>query len=221
MAWFDGSFPYSEEELSNEFPVAVTPNLRLSEDGKKLAVINDYEKGTEMYELSDPKAEKDFHGQHVFIQAFTGADAAAAKRAVEDFLFNVGTEEGNSVFLFRKDQESLFQYSFGHICSGLMDRQEELRSMIVRAPMKDDDIFVLPLKRFMHKCPVCGRRSLLYRHYYDICPECGWEDDGVFSFLGVEDYSSANGCSLTEYREDYLKCKAEDPNYTWMGQFDH
>lgn len=200
MAWFDGSFPYSEEELSNKFSVAVTPNLRLSEDGKKLVVINDYEKDTEMYELSDPKAEKDFHGKHIFIQAFTGADAAAARRAVEDFLPNMDAEEGNSVFLFRKDPERLFQYSFGHICTKLLKKQGDLRSMIINTPMADNDVFVLPLKRFMHKCPVCGRRSLQYRHYYDICPECGWEDDGVFSFLGVEDYSSANGCSLTEYR---------------------
>ena len=221
MAWFDGSFPYSEEELSNKFSVAVTPNLRLSEDGKKLVVINDYEKGTEMYELSDPKAEKDFHGQHIFIQAFTGADAAAARRAVEDFLPNMDAEEGNSVFLFRKDPERLFQYSFGHICTKLLKKQGDLRSMIINTPMADNDVFVLPLKRFMHKCPVCGRRSLQYRHYYDICPECGWEDDGVFSFLGVEDYSSANGCSLTEYREDYLQKKANGPSYTWRGQFSH
>ena len=219
MAWFDGSFPYSEEELSNEFPVAVTPNLRLSEDRKKLAVINDYEKGTELYELSDPMAEKDFHGQHVFMQAFTGADAAAARRAVEDFLPKVDAEEGNSIFLFRKDSDQLFQYSFGHVCTKLMDRQEDLRSMIVRTPMEDDDVFVLPLKRFMHKCPVCGFRSLQYRHYYDICVECGWEDEGVWD---EDDPSSANyGYSIKEYREDYLQCKANDPNYTWRGQFTH
>lgn len=211
MAWFDGSFDYSMEELSKKFPIEVTLNLRLGEDGKKLAVINDYETGTELYELSDPKAEKDDYGQHVFIQAFTGAEAAAARRAVEDFLPKVDAEKGDSVFLFRKDPERLFQYSFGHVCFRLMKEQGALRSLLVSTPMGDGDIFILPLKRFMHKCPVCRRRSLPYRHYYSICPECGWEDDGVFSFLGVEDYSSANGCSLTEYRENYLQCKARDP----------
>ena len=217
MAWFDGTFPYSEEDLNKAFPKIITPNLRLSEDGKKLAIINDYEEGTELFDLSDPKAEKDHYGQHVFIQAFTGTDAAAAKRAVKDFLLNVDTEEGNSVFLLRKDQERLFQYSFGHICSGLIEKQEELRSMIVSTPMGDDDVFVLPLKRFMHKCPVCGFRTLQYRHYYDICVECGWEDETVWD---EDDRSSANyGYSIKEYREDYLQCKAKDPEYTWRGQF--
>ena len=217
MAWFDGIFPYSEEDLNKEFPKTITPNLRLSEDGKKLAIINDYEEGTEFFELSDPKAEEDDYGQHVFIQAFTGTDADAAGRAVKYFLLNADTEEGNSVFLFRKDRERLFQYSFGHICSGLMEKQEELRSMIVSTPMGDDDVFVLPLKRFMHKCPVCGFRTLQYHNYFDICTECGWEDEAVWD---EDEHSDTNdGYSIKEYREVYLQRKAEDPKYAWSEQF--
>ena len=43
MAWFDGTFNYTEEELNNEFPLSVTKNLRMSEDKKRLAIINDFE----------------------------------------------------------------------------------------------------------------------------------------------------------------------------------
>jgi Cysteine-rich CPCC len=29
-----------------------------------------------------------------------------------------------------------------------------------------------------YTCPCCGRRNLDERGAYEICPECGWEDDG-------------------------------------------
>ena len=57
MAWFDGTFNYTEEELNNEFPLPVTKNLRMSEDRKRLAIINDFEEGSELLDLSDPHAE--------------------------------------------------------------------------------------------------------------------------------------------------------------------
>lgn len=37
--------------------------------------------------------------------------------------------------------------------------------------------------------------------------------------MGMDDYSSANGGSLKEYREDYLQSKANDPEYNWEGLF--
>lgn len=44
MAWFDGTFDYTDEELNNEFPLSVIESLRMSADGKRVAVINDFER---------------------------------------------------------------------------------------------------------------------------------------------------------------------------------
>lgn len=30
----------------------------------------------------------------------------------------------------------------------------------------------------LHPCPCCGHATLPERAAYEICPECGWEDDG-------------------------------------------
>lgn len=216
MAWYGGTDDYSLEELEKEYPVAVTSNLRTSEDRKRLAIINDYPEGTELYELSDPKVEKDHWGKHVFYQTFLGADAFAAKTAVEAFLSRA-EEDGESILLLRKDPDRLFTYSHGHICSKLTDRQAELRALLKDIPCGDPDVFMLPLKRYLHRCPVCGHRTLRYRNQYEICIECGWEDEP-----GMEDYiydpSSANhGLSMVAYRERYLQKKAEDPDYSWAG----
>ena len=111
MAWYDGTDDYTLEELEKEYPVVVTPNLRTSEDRKRLAIINDYPEGAELYELSDPKVEKDHWGKHVFYQTFLGADAVAAKTAVEAFLSRA-EEDGESILLLRKDILLLFYTLF-------------------------------------------------------------------------------------------------------------
>ena len=56
--------------------------------------------------------------------------------------------------------------------------------------------------RVKHKCPVCGRSDFPEWNSFEICEECGWEDDG-----GQEGYpdddAGANGISLNQYRADY------------------
>ena len=47
-------------------------------------------------------------------------------------------------------------------------------------------------------CPVCGQKTL---DMYWICPKCGWEYDTS----AEDDYSSANGKTLREYRMAYFK----------------
>ena len=51
-------------------------------------------------------------------------------------------------------------------------------------------------------CPVCGHKTL---DNYDICRHCGWEHDG----FPDNHYSSANGATLKEYREQYQKALNE------------
>ena len=58
------------------------------------------------------------------------------------------------------------------------------------------------MKNTKHRCPVCGRTVFPEWNSYELCEECGWEDDG-----GQEDYPDddlgANAISLNEYRADY------------------
>ena len=49
-------------------------------------------------------------------------------------------------------------------------------------------------------CPVCNKHKFEYKNWFEICPICGWEDDGVQR--DDPDYpEGANGMSLNEYRK--------------------
>ncbi len=64
-----------------------------------------------------------------------------------------------------------------------------------------------------HRCPVCGKYEFLDNSSYDICPYCGWEDDGSED----DDIGNVgcNGMTLSDYKKKYLSLIAEDPNYRW------
>ena len=51
------------------------------------------------------------------------------------------------------------------------------------------------------KCPCCGKVTIVEgRGYYEICPVCHWEDDGIDA---AEEYSEVNRATLAEGREAY------------------
>ncbi|MDO4154627.1 MAG: CPCC family cysteine-rich protein [Clostridia bacterium] len=62
-----------------------------------------------------------------------------------------------------------------------------------------------------HKCPVCGKFEFKDECSYDICPHCGWEDDGSEE----DDEIGANGVSFTDYKNSYDGYVAANPNYKW------
>ena len=65
-----------------------------------------------------------------------------------------------------------------------------------------------------HKCPVCGKYEFKDDSCHDICPFCGWEDDGVQ--LDNPDYDGgANQLSLQQYRQEYHEKIKRDPAYRW------
>ncbi len=218
MAWFDGTLDYGDGKIKSEFPVRIADGLRMSKDGKKLAVLNRFDEGTELYALADPKigqADNDY----VFYHVFTGKDAAAARRAIGDFALTVAAEgEEKRIVLIRIDPDRSYMYSFGHISLKILRDQEILRALI-SGVSAEEDVFILPLKRYMYRCPVCGYRTLPYRAAFMICDECGWEDEGINGDEEERGFGPNGGDTIREYREEYLKRKAENPNYMWYGQF--
>lgn len=63
-----------------------------------------------------------------------------------------------------------------------------------------------------HKCPVCGEYEFPFECSYDICPVCGWEDDGYFEGGG------ANDMSLDEAKEEFKQQRIKNPKYKWAKQ---
>ncbi|MER6540751.1 CPCC family cysteine-rich protein [Streptomyces sp900105755] len=58
-------------------------------------------------------------------------------------------------------------------------------------------------------CPCCFQRTLEERANFEICPECGWEDDGQDDADAHIARGGPNGrLSLTQARLDYLESAA-------------
>ena len=239
--FWDGYEKISKYELDKEYPIIATPDLRLNKDKTRLAIINNFKKGTELYELADPEfkwpshekllfskhvatgsehaeAEEASYGKSVFFHTFIGADALDARWAIRDFLANtkdmkIPEDAPRRVILINNDSRygaaGSYRYLYGHIYTGMMEHhQEHLRSLITKTPVGRKNVFVLPLAIHMYNCPACGHRTLKYRGLFEICVECGWEDEPFT--LGV------NGVDTPEeYRDMYLSKKAIEPAYSW------
>jgi len=54
-------------------------------------------------------------------------------------------------------------------------------------------------------CNCCGYKTLASRTGYEICPVCGWEDEGVSSLDGT---GGANPFSLRQARRNYRETGA-------------
>ena len=214
MPWLDEATGINEADLKELFPVNASDNLRFSEDGKKLAIVNDFTRGTELYDLADPKAEDEESAQRVFYHVFLGQDAVAAEKAIDAFMSAADFNDCGSVTLFRKEDDELFTYANGYVCASLLSDQDGLRAILPET-LREDEVFILPLKRFMHKCPVCGYRTLLSRGSFEICGECGWEDEGVDDDDAEQPFGANGDCTIREYREEYLDLKAKDLQYSW------
>ena len=73
----------------------------------------------------------------------------------------------------------------------------------------------------LYKCPCCGYNTLTEEFNpdegtgYDICPFCGWEDDGT---TDIDEYRSINKGSMNDYRK---KITANNITNKWLKNVDY
>lgn len=63
-----------------------------------------------------------------------------------------------------------------------------------------------------HKCPVCGKYTFRDACCFDICPFCGWEDDGTEDDTEI---IGANDLRFSLYQKRYKDYLVKDPAYRW------
>jgi hypothetical protein len=65
---------------------------------------------------------------------------------------------------------------------------------------------VAPVGDVPYTCPCCGHATLSERGGYEICGECGWEDDGQDNHDSAVARGGPNGrLSLDEARAEYIR----------------
>ena len=233
VSWFDGTTGTTAEKIKAQYPIAITEELRASEDESKIALINRFPKETPLNALADPHMELNYRQQSPFYHVFFNDDAEKAREFIARFvaaghgtndyevhLYREDPEEVYEYGLFEKLRTIIFEYSYGEICTDML-RDPDALTALLPAELQGGRAFVLPLKVYRFACPVCGTRSLQYRGMCDICDECGWEDDGTDDEDEVPFISPNGFLSIRKYRKKYLKLKNKDPNYSWYKQFEH
>lgn len=214
MAWFDGTFSASMQKVELEYPIKITEDLRATSDKSRIALINGFMGKDPKFELADPHMDEKRYIR-TFYHVFIGDDVGCAREFLADFLATGHGTNAKDVDLFRQEQDELFEYSYGVICGDMIDNQESLMQLLPDE-LKREKAFILPLHVFRYPCPVCGNKTLQWRGMFDICDECGWEDDGTDD---EDEETSPNGdYTIQTYRNKYMQLKQDDPMYRWVDK---
>lgn len=204
MGWFDRTPESDIENLEEEYPVVITPQFRMDKDRKKIVLINDLSRHNPLFCLTLGKTADYTSDANIFYHIFTGNDALLARTAFAQFARDADLEDCNSVVLIRKTNEYIHMYSNGYILMAQLSNQEKLKELLPQEYRSGTDVFIIPLKKYMHKCPVCFHRTLQYRNMFYICKECYWEDDGSIEGNPDSGHDTNGNYTIEEYRKWYL-----------------
>ncbi len=67
-----------------------------------------------------------------------------------------------------------------------------------------------------HLCPVCGEHMFEDGLSYDICPVCGWQDDGYE--VDPDDENGGPSERFLEHRKQFLEKRKINPKYNWWKE---
>jgi Cysteine-rich CPCC len=67
-----------------------------------------------------------------------------------------------------------------------------------------------PLPGKMYACPCCHMLTLTSRGWHEICPVCGWDDDGQDDHDADEVRGAPNKVSLSQARMNYAEFGASE-----------
>lgn len=67
-----------------------------------------------------------------------------------------------------------------------------------------------------YKICECCKIGIIKKDIYDICSECGWEDD-PFQNDEIDFSGGANELSLIDHRKRYFELKKKNPKYKWIN----
>ena len=62
-----------------------------------------------------------------------------------------------------------------------------------------------------HLCPVCGETVFSAHNSFEICPVCGWEDDGL-QYINPNFSGGANADSLEDFRKKWQERQVDYKN---------
>lgn len=208
MAMFDGTFMTCMEEIMEQYPIKITDNVWTTKKKDSFAIINDFEENTPLYNLADPHME--LNSNNYFYHVFVGDDAKKVINFLIEFICYFD-EHSKKISLIRKDKD-MYMYGYGLLDIELLFKQDVLREKITF--MEElDEVLIVPLKVYKYQCPVCGHRTLLYRGYWLICYECGWEDA---PYDDEDEVVPANGRSVRMTREHYIQWKRDNFNKKFL-----
>ena len=236
--WFDGTFEVSRKALNIIFPNKIANNVYSDVVGRRIVVFfNSIDlKNDTKYISVQPYDNK---GNDLLIYfPFFNEDAPKVARFIKEQMDVINQhqlsyeeqldETKKKLGIEEHNCELLKYHTFSETSLAVLLVEESTGTLILVGTYEyvdalsqnydvlcdsDNTYTAIPLRRIKYTCPICGSKSLDFRGYFEICRECGWEDDG---HEGLDDVTLPNGnWTIKEYRINYFKNKIKNPSYNW------